>query len=67
MRNMTRGRAENAAKPPLRKRVKWDWLFLVVSVAVFTVLSIVFPDKGSKALRVSWEYLQRDGSSSFPR
>jgi uncharacterized membrane protein YraQ (UPF0718 family) len=52
------GREKAAAKPPLRKRIKWDLFFLALSFAAFTALSLAFRDKGSRALRVSWEYFQ---------
>ncbi len=50
------GKLETPPKPPLRKRIKWDLVTLVLSVAAFTALSLVFPDKGAKALRTSWEF-----------
>lgn len=51
-------RGEAAPKPPLRKRMKWDWFFLVLAVAAFAALSLIYQDKGSKALRISWEYFK---------
>lgn len=62
MMNMMSGKGkrkdEAAPKPPLRKRIKWDLFFLVLSVAAFAALSLAYRDKGSRALRVSWEYFQ---------
>ncbi len=51
-------RGEAVAKPPLRKRMKWDLVFLALSVAAFATLSLLYTDKGSKALRISWEYFK---------
>lgn len=41
-----------------RKRVRWDLVFLAVSIAAFAVLSLRYRDKGTRALRVSWEFFQ---------
>ncbi len=49
---------ETRLKQPLRKRIKWDLFFLALSVAAFAALSLACRDKGSRALRVSWEYFQ---------
>lgn len=49
---------EASSQPPLRKRVKWDLFFLALSIAAFAALSLAYRDKGSRALRVSWEYFQ---------
>ncbi|MDI6873482.1 permease [Candidatus Solincola sp.] len=43
---------------PWRKRVRWDLVLLAASVAGFACLSLLYRDKGSRALRVSWEYFQ---------
>lgn len=48
----------NEKKTPWRRRVKWDWVFLVISFAAFGFLSLFFPERGSKALHVSWEYFK---------
>lgn len=44
--------------PLPEKKIRWDLLFLVVSVAAFAGLGLVFRDKGGRALRISWEYFQ---------
>ncbi|MBC7252829.1 MAG: permease [Actinobacteria bacterium] len=43
---------------PARRKIRWDLLFLAVSVAAFTGLGLVFRDRGGRALRISWEYFQ---------
>lgn len=43
---------------PWRKRVRWDLVLLAASIAGFTCLSLLYRDKGARALRVSWEYFQ---------
>jgi uncharacterized membrane protein YraQ (UPF0718 family) len=47
-----------ADKPPLRKRIKWDLLALVASAVALYGLSLAFPDKGERALEVSWEFFK---------
>ena len=47
-----------APKLPLRKRIKWDLVALVASAVALFGLSMIFPDKGEKALTISWEYLK---------
>ena len=58
MKQKNEGSGEMASKPPLRKRIKWDLVALALSVVVFAVLSLVFQDKGEKALKISWEYFK---------
>lgn len=43
---------------PWRKRVRWDLVLLAASVAGFICLSLLYRDRGARALRVSWEYFQ---------
>lgn len=45
-------------KPPLHKRIRWDYVFLVMSVAALVTLSIALPDKGRTAGKVVWEYVK---------
>ncbi|MBU1670782.1 MAG: permease [Actinobacteria bacterium] len=47
-----------SAKPPLRKRIRWDYVFLTLSVVALVTLSLIFPDKGSRAGKVVWEYVK---------
>jgi uncharacterized membrane protein YraQ (UPF0718 family) len=43
-------------RTPLRKRIRWDWLFLALSATALIVLSMIFEGKGRIAGRVVWEY-----------
>jgi len=45
-------------KPPLRKRIKWDMVALVVSAVALYGLSLAFPDKGERAMVASWEFFK---------
>ncbi|MEW6553783.1 MAG: permease [Actinomycetota bacterium] len=47
-----------APKLPLRKRIKWDKTAMVVFAIVLFGLAMVFPDKGEKALDISWEFFK---------
>jgi uncharacterized membrane protein YraQ (UPF0718 family) len=58
MKQKNEGSGEMASKPPPRKRIKWDLVALALSVVFFAVLSLVFQDKGEKALKISWEYFK---------
>lgn len=49
---------QQAAQVPWRKRVKWDWAFLVLAVAAAAALSLAFPEKGETARHVWWEYFK---------
>jgi uncharacterized membrane protein YraQ (UPF0718 family) len=51
-------RQEREAKVPLRKRIKWDWTFLVLAVVAAVALSLAFPDKGRMARHIWWEYFK---------
>lgn len=53
-----RSRRPGPAEVSWRKRVRWDLVFLASSIAAFTVLSLLYRDRGSRALRISWEYFQ---------
>ena len=50
------GGSEN--RPPLRKRIKWDLVALAVSATALYGLSLIFQDKGEKALQASWEFFK---------
>jgi uncharacterized membrane protein YraQ (UPF0718 family) len=45
-------------KVPLRKRIKWDVVAMVVSVVSLYALCLIFEDKGEKALVASWEFFK---------
>lgn len=55
---------ETVAEHPLsekswRKKIRWDWVFLLATIPAFVVLVILFRgNKGSKATHVSWEYFK---------
>jgi uncharacterized membrane protein YraQ (UPF0718 family) len=49
---------EQEPKIPWRKRIKWDWFFLVLSVVIAVTLSLIFPVKGRNTLHVSWQYFK---------
>lgn len=49
---------QEAAKLPWRKRVRWDLVFLAVSVIALLSMSLAWPGKGRVAGRVSWEYFR---------
>ncbi len=55
--SMPEGRVD-AQRTSWRKRVRWDWVSLAFSAAAFAALSLLFPQKGERAVRVSWEYFQ---------
>ncbi len=50
----------NAASPglPLRKRIKWDLAIMVFSATALFALSIIFQEKGEKAVNISWEFFK---------
>lgn len=51
--------ASEAGVKPWRKRIRWDWVFLLASTPAFVVLTVLFrEDKGAKAAQVSWEYFK---------
>lgn len=51
--------ASEAGVKPWRKRIRWDWFFLLASIPAFVVLTVLFrEDKGAKAAHVSWEYFK---------
>ena len=45
-------------KPPLRKRIKWDWVFFAVAASALLTMSLVYPDKGKIAGKATWSYLK---------
>ncbi len=51
-------RGETADRLPLRKRIKWDVVAMVVSVVALYTLSMIFEEKGEKALVASWEFFK---------
>ncbi len=60
MTDAVNGTAQPQEQPrvPWRKRIKWDWTFLVLAVAAGVALSLAFPDKGAVARHVWWEYFK---------
>ncbi|MGQ9476550.1 MAG: permease [Actinomycetota bacterium] len=51
--------ASEAGVKPWRKRMRWDWAFLLASIPAFVVLTVLFrEDEGAKAAHVSWEYFK---------
>ncbi|MGQ9537312.1 MAG: permease [Actinomycetota bacterium] len=51
--------ASEAGVKPWRKRIRWDWAFLLASIPAFVVLTVLFrEDEGAKAAHVSWEYFK---------
>lgn len=52
-------RKENEVpKLPLRKRIKWDITAMVVFAVALFGLAMIFPEKGEKALNISWEFFK---------
>ncbi len=49
---------QEKAGVPWRKKIRWDLLFLALSIVAFAGLGIVYREKGSRALHISWEYFQ---------
>ncbi|MBN2028120.1 MAG: hypothetical protein JW854_15335 [Actinobacteria bacterium] len=43
---------------PLRKRIKWDVVALAVSAVALYGLSLIFQDKGERALEASWAFFK---------
>lgn len=42
-----------------RKRIRWDWVFLLASILAFAILTVLYrADKGARAAHVSWEYFK---------
>lgn len=57
----TRAREEasgSARAAPLRKRIKWDLIIMVASASALFAMSIIFQDKGEKAMNISWEFFK---------
>ncbi len=46
------------ARPPLRKRIRWDWAFLAVAASAAVTMSLVWPENGARTARASWEYFK---------
>ena len=58
MQNNDKGAEGPAVALPLRKRIRWDITIMVISAAALFFLSIIFQDKGGKALDISWEFFK---------
>ncbi len=43
---------------PLRKRIRWDLAIMASSAAALFALSIIFQEKGEKAMNISWEFFK---------
>lgn len=44
------------AGKPLYRRIRWDWLILLILVTVTLAVSLAFPAQGRKVARISWDF-----------
>lgn len=54
----TNGASAAPKRRPLRKRIRWDWVFLALAALTIVTLSLLFPGKGEKAGKVVWVYFK---------